>query len=192
MALVHDVLRFWFVQPGSPAGGQFRDAWFRKDPAFDDEIRRHFLGATEAAARGEHDRWQPDREGALALVILLDQFPRNLFRGQAKAFSADPKAREVAGLALARGFDRERPPCERLFFYLPFEHGESLDDQQRSVDLFRQLPGSEPWFEKGLNAALKHQEIIRRFGRFPHRNAALGRETTPDEAEFLKQPGSSF
>lgn len=192
MTLVSDILDFWFGAPGSPGRGRFRDAWFRKDPDFDNDIRRHFLDATEAAARGEHDRLQADPAGTLALVILLDQFPRNLYRGQAKAFAADPKARQVADQALARGFDRGFVPCERLFFYLPFEHSESLPDQERSVALFRSLAGEEAWLEKGLEAALKHLHIIQRFGRFPHRNPALGRETTPDEAEFLKQPGSSF
>ena len=192
MTLVSDVLDFWFGAPGSPGRGQFREAWFRKDPDFDNEIRRHFLEATEAAARGEHDRLQADARGTLALVILLDQFPRNLYRSQAKAFAADRKAREVADLALARGFDREFVPCERLFFYLPFEHSESLADQERSVGLFKQLAGMEPWIDKGIDAAVRHQEIIQRFGRFPHRNVALGRETTEDEAEFLKGPRSSF
>ena len=192
MTLVHDSLAFWFGAPGSPVRGQFRDTWFKKDPVFDDEIRQHFGEATETAARGELDRWLEDPEGALALVILLDQFPRNLYRGSSKAFAADPKAREVADTALRRGYDRHFGPCERLFFYLPFERSENLADQERSVGLFKQLAGMEPWIDKGIDAAVRHQEIIQMFGRFPHRNAALGRETTEAEAEFLKGPRSSF
>jgi uncharacterized protein (DUF924 family) len=192
MTLVHDVLSFWFGAPGSPIRGTFRDAWFRKDVAFDAEIRRHFFDAAEAAARGELDRLQADREGALALVLLLDQFPRNLFRGQARAFAADAKAREVADAAIGRGFDRALPSCERLFFYLPFEHSESMDDQERAVALFRRLAEEDPGRVDGLDYAIRHRTIIQRFGRFPHRNEALGRESTPDEIAFLKEPGSSF
>jgi uncharacterized protein (DUF924 family) len=192
MSLVTDILHFWFGQPGSALRGTFREAWFKKDPAFDDEIRRHFLGSTEAAARGEHDRWQADPEGALALTILLDQFPRNLYRGSPKAFAADPKAREVADAAVARGFDRGFPSCERLFFYLPFEHSETLADQERSVQLFRKLAEDDPARAEVIPYALCHQEIIQRFGRFPHRNEALGRESTAEEIAFLKEPMSSF
>jgi uncharacterized protein (DUF924 family) len=190
--LPSDILHFWFGAPGSTIRGAFREAWFRKDPAFDEEIRRHFLAATEAAARGEHDRWQSDPDGALALLILLDQFPRNLHRGSPRAFAADPKARAVADAAIGRGFDRGRPAAERLFFYLPFEHSEALPDQDRSVELFRTLAGSEPWIETAIASAIKHRDIIRRFGRFPHRNQALGRESTEEEIAFLKEPGSSF
>jgi uncharacterized protein (DUF924 family) len=192
MSLVQDILHFWFGQPGSALRGSFRDAWFKKDPAFDDEIRRHFLGPTEAAARGEHDSWQADPEGALALVVALDQFPRNVYRGQAKAFAADPKARQVADSAIARGFDRGLPSCERLFFYLPFEHSETLADQERSVMLFRKLAEDDPARAEVIPYALRHQEIIQRFGRFPHRNIALGRESTEDEIAFLKEPMSAF
>ncbi len=192
MSLVQDILHFWFGQPGSALRGSFRDAWFKKDPAFDDEIRRHFLGTTEAAARGEHDRWQVDPEGALALVLALDQFPRNLYRGSPKAFAADSKARAVASAAIDRGFDRGLPSSERLFFYLPFEHSESLADQELSVELFKRLAEDDPSRAEIVPYALRHQEIIQRFGRFPHRNVALGRESTDDEIAFLKEPMSAF
>jgi len=192
MSAVSDILHFWFGAPGTAICGTFREAWFKKDPAFDDEIRRHFLGATEAAARGELDRWQVDREGALALVILLDQFPRNLYRGSPKAFAADPKAREVARTAIERGFDMQCHSCERMFFYLPFEHSELLPDQERSVDLFKRLAEDDPSRAGIVPYALRHHEIIQRFGRFPHRNEALGRESTEDEIAFLKEPMSSF
>ena len=192
MSTVKDVLHFWFGAPGTEICGSFREAWFKKDPAFDDESRRHFLGTTEAAARGELDRWLADREGALALVVLLDQFPRNLHRGSPKAFAADAKAREVASTAIARGFDMQCLSCERMFFYLPFEHSEDLADQQRSVELFKRLAEDDPSRAEIVPYALRHQEIIQRFGRFPHRNAALGRESTDDEIAFLKEPMSSF
>lgn len=192
MSSVSDILHFWFGAPGTAICGTFREAWFKKDPAFDDEIRRHFLGATEAAARGELDRWQADREGALALVVLLDQFPRNLYRGSPKAFAADPKAREVARTAIERGFDMQCLSCERMFFYLPFEHSELLPDQERSVDLFKRLAEDDPSRAGIVPYALRHHEIIQRFGRFPHRNIALGRESTEDEIAFLKEPMSSF
>ncbi|MBM3535172.1 MAG: DUF924 domain-containing protein [Alphaproteobacteria bacterium] len=192
MRLVADILAFWFGPPGSALRGTFRSEWFRKDPTFDGEIRRHFLSTTEAAARGELDRWQSDRESALALVILLDQFPRNLYRGSPKAFAADPKARAVADAAIGRGYDRSFPSCERFFFYLPFEHSESLDDQERSVMLFKRLAEEDPARADGVSYALRHQEIVQRFGRFPHRNEALGRESTEAEVAFLKEPMSSF
>jgi len=192
MTLVSDILSFWFGAPGTPDHGTFRQLWFQKDAQFDETIRRHFLGAVDEAAQGRLDRMADDPEGALALMLLLDQFPRNLFRGTARAFAADPKARQMAGAALARGFDQMRSPIERTFFYLPFEHSENLADQERSVDLFRRLAQDDPSREGALDYAVRHLDIIKRFGRFPHRNQALGRETTEDEAEFLKQPNSSF
>jgi len=192
MTLVSDILGFWFGAPGTPDHGTFRQLWFQKDAQFDETIRRHFLGAVDEAAQGRLDRLADDPEGALALMLLLDQFPRNLFRGTARAFAADPKARQMADAALSRGFDQMRSPIERTFFYLPFEHSENLADQERSVDLFRRLAQDDPSREGALDYAVRHFDIIKRFGRFPHRNLALGRETTEDEAEFLKQPNSSF
>ncbi|MBM3546236.1 MAG: DUF924 domain-containing protein [Alphaproteobacteria bacterium] len=192
MSHANDILHFGFGAPGTSVCGTFREAWFKKDPAFDEEIRRYFLSTTEAAARGELDRWQADREGALALVILLDQFPRNLYRGSPKAFAADPKAREVARIAIERGFDMQSTSCERMFLYLPFEHSELLADQERSVELFKRLAEDDPARADIVPYALRHQEIIQRFGRFPHRNEALGRESTEAEIAFLKEPMSSF
>ena len=170
------VLAFWF--------GQDRKKWFVKDPAFDDEIRSRFLPLYERAAAGSLAEWQSDRKHCLALVIVLDQFPRNMFRSTARAFEGDPRAREAAREILARGWDQGYTDEERTFAYLPFEHSESLEDQELSMRLFQ---GNE-----NLEWARKHWEIIRRFGRFPHRNAALGRQSTPEEIEFLKQPGSGF
>jgi uncharacterized protein (DUF924 family) len=183
-----DVLDFWFDR-SKPL--DFRPCWFEKSDAFDREIATRFSGAVESALAEGHADWAETPDGALALVILLDQFPRNLFRNQAKAFAGDARARIVARQAVDRGFDIALPPVMRLFFYMPFEHSEALADQDLAHLLFSaldmQLPGHNlaDWADK-------HRVIIARFGRFPHRNAALGRQSSPDEIEFLKQPGSSF
>jgi uncharacterized protein (DUF924 family) len=163
-----------------------RRAWFAKDPRFDERIRRRFAAACEAAARGELGGWEASAQGALALLLLLDQFPRNLYRGSARAFEADPLARAVAARAIARGFDRRTGPALRPFFYLPFQHSESLEDQDRAVALCETL---ERAGGESARAARQHREIIHRFGRFPHRNAALGRVSTPEESRFLAEGG---
>ena len=173
-----EVLDFWFRQPPK--------AWFTKDPAFDEEIRRRFLDAREAALAGRLDAWLDTPRGCLAYIVLLDQFPRNMFRGDARAFAADHLALAAARRLLAAGWDRAMTVDERTFAYLPFEHSERLEDQDRCCELMQPL-GDEVY-----RYALRHRDIIRRFGRFPHRNAALGRASTPEEAEFLRQPGSGF
>jgi len=184
------ILDFWFDRrAGEPL--VHRKAWFEKNAAFDEEIRSRFGAAVETALADGFADWAGDAEGALALLILLDQFPRNLFRGEAKAFAGDARARNIARQAVDRGFDIALPPVMRMFFYLPFEHSEHLPDQDLAHLLFsaldRQLPGLDlaGWADK-------HRAVIARFGRFPHRNAALGRNSSPEELEFLKQPGSSF
>ncbi|MFI5023246.1 MAG: DUF924 family protein [Alphaproteobacteria bacterium] len=187
-----DVLAFWFAAaPGAPGYGRMREVWFKKDPTFDDEVRRVLARPHEAARAGASDGWASTGRGALALVILLDQVPRNIFRGEARAYACDGKARGVAEAAIARGYDRALLPAERLFLYLPFEHSEVPADQERALELFAAL---EAFLETGgvMKVVRRHAEIIRRFGRFPHRNAALGRATTPEEAEFLEEPESSF
>ena len=171
-----DIVSFW--QSAGPK------RWFKKDAAFDDEIRQRFLGLHEAAAAGSLADWEKTADGALALVILLDQFPRNMFRGQARAFASDALARAIAAGALVRGFDAQAPAGMRGFFYLPFEHSENLADQQRAVAFYQAIGDAD-----GLKWANLHADIIRRFGRFPHRNAVLGRATTPDEQAFLDQGG---
>jgi uncharacterized protein (DUF924 family) len=159
------------------------ERWFEKSPDFDRQFRDRFLEAHLAAARRELDAWAGDAEGALALVLLLDQFPRNVFRGTGHMYATDPLARYFARRLLDAGFDRAIEVPLRLFCYLPFAHSENPDDQQRSVELHEAL--GRPW----LDHAEGHRDIVRRFGRFPHRNPLLGRETTPEEQAFLDQGG---
>jgi uncharacterized protein (DUF924 family) len=160
------------------------DRWFEKDAAFDDEIRERFLVLHETAAAGKLAGWEKTAEGALALLILLDQFPRNMFRGEARAFATDPLARAIAAGALVRGFDSQVPAELRGFFYLPFEHSEDLADQERAVAFYKAIGDAD-----NLKWGEIHADIIRRFGRFPHRNAVLGRVTTPEEQAFLDGGG---
>jgi uncharacterized protein (DUF924 family) len=171
-----DVLAFW------RAAGP--DRWFAKDDAFDAEIRTRFLGAYEAAVAGRLAAWEETPEGALALLLVLDQFPRNMFRGSARTYAADPLARTVADRAIARGFDRVIAVPERRFFYLPFMHAEDLADQERCIALCAAAGDTD-----GLAYAEQHADIIRRFGRFPHRNPVLGRGTTAEERQFLEAGG---
>ena len=170
-----DVVAFW--REAGPA------RWFRKDTAFDAEFRTRFLGAHEAALRGEFDEWAADAPGALALLILLDQFPRNSFRGTPRMFASDAKAREIASEAVRAGLDAHVDADLRNFFYLPFMHSELLADQDLGVELARKLG------DDSLRYASMHRDIIERFGRFPHRNALLGRATTPEEQRFLDDGG---
>ncbi len=187
METAAEVLKFWF----GDAPGERRKAWFTKDPAFDAEIHSRFLDLHEAAARGELNGWNQAADTALALIVLADQFPRNMFRGEARAFASDPIALATANHVIARGWDAAMRPVERMFVYLPFEHSEVVADQERSLELFAPLGAFEPTKDTP-DYARRHWEIVKRFGRFPHRNAALGRPDTPGEAEFLKRPGSSF
>ena len=186
-----DILEFWFGPPDVRASGFSRKVWFKKDPEFDNEIRERFLATHEAAARGDLDSWTESAQGCLALLILLDQFPRNLFRGDARSYATDAKARNLAEEALGRGFEQTLGPLERGFLYLPFEHSERLEDQVRAVVLVESLPdrGDIAIWKK---SAQRHYEIIARFGRFPHRNAILGRASTEEELAFLEEPDSAF
>jgi uncharacterized protein (DUF924 family) len=186
-----EILDFWFGQEGEEGYGEFQEEWFTKDPEFDREIRDRFEPVYEEAATGELDHWKNEAQSCLALIIALDQFPRNMYRGDARMYAADEKAREAARHAVEHAYDRELSLYGRLFAYLPFEHSEELDDQRLSVKLFRGL-AAEMGSEDLLGYAVRHLEIVEQFGRFPHRNEILGRRTTPEEEAFLEGPDSSF
>jgi uncharacterized protein (DUF924 family) len=189
--LPHSLLDFWFGPPGAPERRQQRDIWWRKDPAFDDTLRRLFGPAQAEAAAGRLARLAETPEGALALVILLDQIPRNIFRGDPRCYACDGLACATAADAIARGFDRNLSAVERMFLYMPFEHSERLADQDRAVELFAALERYPETAKIGETIG-RHREIVARFGRFPHRNALLGRASTAEEEAFLKEPNSSF
>lgn len=179
-AVPADILGFW------TAAGPSK--WFAKKAAFDDAIRLKFEPVHHAAARGQYDAWMDSADGALALVILFDQFPRNLYRNSAHAFATDPLARLIATRAIERGFDQATDPILRPFLYSPFHHSEDLVDQDRAVALY-EAHDAETGDVESLKWAVSHREIIRRFGRFPHRNRALGRITTPEEQAWLDEGG---
>jgi uncharacterized protein (DUF924 family) len=171
-----EIINFW-----RDAG---HERWYKADTGFDREIRERFLDAHEAAAAGELPGWDQSAEGALALLILLDQFPRNMFRGTPRAFSTDALALQIADGAIERGFDKKVDPKMRSFFYLPFMHSEKLAVQERCLALYREYADAE-----GIKFAELHLDPIRRFGRFPHRNKILGRTSTPEEIAFLESGG---
>ncbi|HWU77107.1 MAG TPA: DUF924 family protein [Rhodanobacter sp.] len=185
-----DILDFWF----DPAHASH---WFVADAGFDEKIRKNFGAEAEAAAQGRLDDWAGKPESWLALLILLDQFPRNLYRADARAWASDVKAQRVALSGLAEAFDRVLPPLQRVFAYLPLEHAEDRGLQQQSVALFEALHAQvaadrRDRFAGFLDYARRHCEVIARFGRFPHRNAVLGRSSTADELSWLAQPGAGF
>jgi uncharacterized protein (DUF924 family) len=185
-----EVLQFWFGE-GPPYAD--RPEWFRKSDAFDREIERRFAALIESALQGGLPAWAAASQTALARVILLDQFPRNVYRNTPKAFAGDPLALAAARAMVDSGQDRALEPVQRVFVYLPFEHAEDPAAQDTSVQLFGALAREAPEAGAGwLDYARRHHAIVARFGRFPHRNAILGRPSTPEETEFLAQPGSSF
>jgi uncharacterized protein (DUF924 family) len=193
------VLAFWFGPPGSATAvaGRQRSLWFGKSPENDRAVAEHFAATLLAATAGELDHWTHTPRGRLALVIVLDQFPHHIHRDQPQAFSTDPQALTQSLAALAAGEDQQLAPIERVFLYLPLEHAESIEMQDRSVSLFEKLAheaadDERALFDNFLDYARRHRDVVSRFGRFPHRNAILGRASTPDELEFLKQPGSRF
>ena len=183
-----EILDFWFL----PAG-DYRAEWFRKDDAFDAAIRERFAAAVDAALAGTAPAAAGDGE-MLARILLLDQFTRNIFRGAPRAFAGDAQALALATQLVSSGRDKNLDPWQRWFAYLPFEHSESLIEQERSVALYTALAREmqAPAFDSALDYAEKHRVIIARIGRFPHCNAILGRKSSAEETEFLKQPGSSF
>ena len=185
------LLAFWFGAPGSPVHDAPRGIWFERNDDFDAALRARFLADHQRACNGGCDDWAETADGALALVLLLDQLSRNLHRGRPESFASDAKAREVARAALARGFERAVAPVRCIFFYLPLMHSEALADQEACIALLALLPtGAQR--DGSLASAQRHRDIIARFGRFPHRNLVLGRASTAEEAAFLAEPNSSF
>ena len=177
-----EILHFWFVE-SKPS------QWFQKNDTYDNQIRDRFMVTYNMARDGLCDGWNTEADGCLALCLVLDQFPRNMFRGQPESFATDAKALLVAKYAIAKGLDQLLPAERRRFVYLPFEHSENLTDQKRCVALFETIKDKDPL---GLDYALRHRAVIEKFGRFPHRNAILGRENTPEEEEYLAQPDAGF
>jgi uncharacterized protein (DUF924 family) len=186
------VLDFWFGAPGSPVHGTRRPEWFRKDAGFDAQIVARFGTLIERGLEGGLAGWGEQPPSALARVIVLDQFTRNVFRGTPRAFAGDTPALAAARAMVAQGRDLALPPEQRQFVYLPFEHAESMACQHESLRLFGALAHDVPDMADQLGWAQRHADVVARFGRYPHRNAALGRESTPDEIAFLRQAGSSF
>lgn len=193
MSRIDQILNFWFghCQEDEAEYGKRRAVWFIKNPKFDQKIQTRFRADYEQAAAGKLDHWKKTSQGCLALILLFDQFPRNMFRGDPQTFATGAQALSVTQHAIAQGFDQELLPVQRWFIYLPFEHSENLEHQHQAVTLFRQL-GDDPDSLDALDYAIRHRNVIERFGRFPHRNKILGRSSTSEEVEFLKQPGSSF
>jgi uncharacterized protein (DUF924 family) len=184
------LLDFWFGPEGNPDREQHREIWFHATPEYDEALRHEFLADYESGAAGKLDAWEAAPEGALALLLLLDQVPRNIFRNTPRAYATDTAARAVAERALARGFDQRVPPAWRLFFLMPLHHSESLADQRRSIELSAARPRG-PDRPRGDGSrrryGVPYVEVIARFGRFPHRNAILGRQSTVEEVAFLAE-----
>ena len=178
--IIDEIVAFWFetLKP---------EDWYRKNAAVDAAITERFAATYETLKREVPPEWLAEPKGMLAAIIVLDQFPRNMFRDDARAFATDHAALALAKRAIAEGTDMQLPPNERAFIYLPFQHAETVEDQARSIELFTALG-----VPLNLDFALRHQAIIARFGRFPHRNNVLGRPSTPEEFAFLREPGSSF
>jgi len=188
-----DVLDFWFGAPGSATDGQARRAWFVKDAAFDATIRERFGATIDAAVAGGLRDWDDSGpRGVLARLLVLDQFTRNAWRGQPASFAGDALALAAAHQLVDSGADRIFTPLQRSFAYMPFEHAEDAAMQERAVALFAALAAGHAGFDETLDYAERHRDVIARFGRFPHRNAILGRVSTPAETAFLQQPGSRF
>jgi uncharacterized protein (DUF924 family) len=186
------VMDFWFGRHGDRGRDTPRRQWFEKSDAFDEQIRNRFGMLIPRAIAGELQAWSAEPEGAVAHILVLDQFTRNVYRGSAQAVAGDARALAAARALVEAGTDRKLPGVQRQFVYLPFEHAEDIGAQQESLRLFAQLEAEAPEVGDVLVWAQRHHDVIARFGRFPHRNAALGRTSTAEEIEFLKQPGSSF
>ena len=192
MADIEEILTFWFdeIRDESAYFEEYASRWFVQNADFDRQIVQRFQTDYELAAQGQLAHWTETARGGLALILVLDQFPRNMFRNDPRAFATDPLAQQIAEQMLDAGLDRQLRLVERYFVYVPFMHSENRAHQQRSVQLFQQLVEERAYFDTPY--VVKHLEVIDRFGRFPHRNTVLGRVSTPEELEFLKQFGSSF
>lgn len=177
-----DIIDFWF-EDSSP------QQWFQKNPDYDALIKSRFLETYEIARQGAVDSWKNDADGVLALCLVLDQFPRNMFRDTPQAFATDSQALLVAKYAISKGLDQVVSPRKRRFVYLPFEHSENLSDQRKSLELFQTLKADDPL---SYEYAQRHLDVIEKYGRFPHRNVILGRDNTPEEDHYLAQIGSGF
>jgi uncharacterized protein (DUF924 family) len=191
MSQATEILEFWFGHPNEPGYGLPRQFWFNKTPDIDQEIRIKFFEDYQQAAGGYLNDWINSPQTCLALILLLDQFPRNMFRDTPQAFATDWDALTTAQHAVAHGYDRQLLPVQRWFIYLPFEHSENLEDQRQGIKLFQQL-SDDPHSAGAIEHALRHKQIIEKFGRFPHRNQILGRKSTASEEEFLQQHPSGF
>lgn len=194
-----EILTFWFgaIDVDGLVSQETSQRWWQKNLEFDQLINDRFLPALNLAAEGGFQDWLKNAKGRLALIILLDQFSRNCFRDTAKAFTQDPLALEYAREGIALNQDKDLALIERVFFYIPFEHSESAEDQETSVQLFKELAElatekQQTTFNNFYDYAIQHKKIIDKFGRYPHRNQLISRSSTPEELEFLKQPGSSF
>ena len=192
MADIEEILTFWFgeIRDETAYFEEYAPRWFVQNADFDREIVQRFRADYELAAQGQLTHWTQTARGGLALILVLDQFPRNMFRNDPRAFATDPLAQQIAEQMIDAEFDRQLRLVERYFVYVPFMHSENRAHQQRSVQLFQQLVKERAYFDTPY--VVRHQEVIDRFGRFPHRNTVLGRASTPAELEFLKQPDSSF
>jgi uncharacterized protein (DUF924 family) len=188
-----EVLDFWFGPAGSESAGQPRREWFVKSDAFDDQIRQRFGATIDQAIAGGLREWDAEGpQGVLARILVLDQFTRNAYRNTPQSFAGDALALNAARRLADSGAHKELPPLQRAFVYMPFEHAEDAFMQERAVELFTALAAEHPGFDDMLDYAHRHRGVIARFGRFPHRNEILGRASTPEEVEFLRQPGSRF
>lgn len=186
------VLDFWFAASGEPEHGAVRDLWFRKSDTTDRRIAERFGPLIEQALRGELEAWAAEPHSALAQIVLLDQFTRNTFRDTPRAFAGDKRALAAAMAMVGSRQDEALLPVQRVFVYLPFEHAEGIVMQEEALRLFTRLVAEAPALQNMLDYAQRHHDVVQRFGRFPHRNVILGRQSTADEIEFLKQPGSRF
>lgn len=186
------VLDFWFAAQGEPEHGAVRDLWFRKSEATDRQIAERFGPLIEQALRGELEAWANAPRSALAQIVLLDQFTRNTFRDTPRAFAGDKRALAAAMAMVGSRQDEALLPVQRVFVYLPFEHAEGMVMQEEALRLFTRLVAEAPELQGMLDYAHRHHDVVQRFGRFPHRNEILGRQSTAEEIEFLKQPGSRF